>query len=84
MTGRRRSETFFKRFLGLSALAHLNLLLLISTLMTLYPESCNSDSLDFTPFEVSLVSPDDSAALQAEQELEKLKEELKEEEEKEE
>ena len=83
MASRRRSETFFKGFLGLSALAHLNLLLFISAFMSLYPESCSSHGLDFTPFEVSLVSQE-SMALQAEQELEKLKEELKEEEEKEE
>ena len=83
MASRRRSKTFFKGFLGLSALAHLNLLLMISAFMSLYPESCNSDSMDLTPFEVSLVSPD-SLALEAQEELEKLKEELEQEEKKEE
>jgi len=78
MAGRRRSETFFKRFLGLSALAHLNFVLLLSVVLSIYPEACSSDQLDITPFEVSLVSPDEALAL--EPELDKLKEELEEEE----
>jgi len=82
MSGRRKSNSFLKAFLGVSALAHLNILLVASAFLSLYPDGCNPDAVDLRPFEVSLVS-EDEAMLETDPELEKLREELDKEEEEE-
>jgi TonB family protein len=54
---------FFKRFLGLSLLLHLNLFLAATVLMSLNPKGCDGDSRPaIDPFEISLVPRDEAEA----------------------
>jgi TonB family protein len=58
-------KRFFKRFLGLSLLLHLNLFLGAAFFLSLNPRGCDGSARALEPFDVTVVPPDEAAAARA-------------------
>ena len=73
-----KKRSYIKRFIGLSALLHLNLLLLAVAFFSFNPDGCATSNLAIEPFEVALVSEEEIIRpKEKDPDLEKLKEEEK-------